>query len=460
MYYNLNNTINMRSKRDAYQRNISCILVVLLYLAIYCTTSTFVKNLHLKNPTSKNPTIIHDIKVRSKKDHPPYYMQKKTWNILQDIWKKYKHPNKSTNSIYQGILTPMDIYKHASNSKTYIQNNAKIYSEAEINDIDNEKKKALKFEKGYKKLQAGNMKENNNNRTQPFMINSSSVSYSGLANEPDKLMPSLSLKQNFILSFMANNTLDLSRFIPQLYTEIHFQNSVPPRDNNLTMNTSASEAGKYKKLDKDQKLRKDFKDEATAISDVIGTTRIHTDNKTTSEEARGKNAQCFDAPLNHGPCNHLIKLYAWSFRDDLMDCFEFAYSGCGSSRNVFWSKKDCIEYCLGIPWKEYQNEKEINNNFDEEDYDDDDNVYPEYMLEEATYNDPKKDYMSTESVTKVGNEELKNAIPTNASYMDKDTRGKLISHSNDYLNPFDVMPVSDRQNFVYTRDNYKKMRIP
>ena len=143
-----------------------------------------------------------------------------------------------------------------------------------------------------------------------------------------------------------------------------------------------------------------------------------------------------------------------------MDCFEFAYSGCGSSRNVFWSKKDCIEYCLGIPWKEYKNEKEINNNFDEEDYDDDDNVYPEYMLEEATYNDPKKDYMSTVSVTKVGNEELENAIPTNASYMDKDTRGKLISHSNDYLNPFDVMPVSDRQNFVYTRDNHKKMRVP
>ena len=460
MYYNLNNTINMRSKRDAYQRNISCILVVLLYLAIYCTTSTFVKNLRLKNPTSKNPTIIHDIKVRSKKDHPPYYMQKKTWNILQDIWKKYKHPNKSTNSIYQGILTPMDIYKHASNSKTYIQNNAKIYSEAEINDIDNEKKKALKFEKGYKKLQAGNMKENNNNRTQPFMINSSSVSYSGLANEPDKLMPSLSLKQNFILSFMANNTLDLSRFIPQLYTEIHFQNSVPPRDNNLTMNTSASEAGKYKKLDKDQKLRKDLKDEATAISNVIGTTRIHTDNKTTSEEARGKNAQCFDAPLNHGPCNHLIKLYAWSFRDDLMDCFEFAYSGCGSSRNVFWSKKDCIEYCLGIPWKEYQNEKEINNNFDEEDYDDDDNVYSEYMLEEAMDTDPTKDYMSTVSVTNVGDEELENAIPTNASYIDKHTRGKLISHSDDYLNPFDVMPMSDRENFVYTRDNYKKMRIP
>ena len=460
MYYNLNNTINMRSKRDAYQRNISCILVVLLYLAIYCTTSTFVKNLRFKNPTSKNPTIIHDIKVRSKKDHPPYYMQKKTWNILQDIWKKYKHPNKSTNSIYQGILTPMDIYKHASNSKTYIQNNAKIYSEAEINDIDNEKKKALKFEKGYKKLQAGNMKENNNNRTQPFMINSSSVSYSGLANEPDKLMPSLSLKQNFILSFMANNTLDLSRFIPQLYTEIHFQNSVPPRDNNLTMNTSASEAGKYKKLDKDQKLRKDLKDEATAISNVIGTTRIHTDNKTTSEDANKKNVQCLDAPLNHGPCNHLIKLYAWSFRDDLMDCFEFAYSGCGSSRNVFWSKKDCIEYCLGIPWKEYQNEKEINNNFDEEDYDDDDNVYSEYMLEEAMGTDPTKDYMSTVSVTNVGNEELENAIPTNASYIDKDTRGKLVSHSNDYLNPFDVMPVSDRQNFVYTRDNHKKIRIP
>ena len=460
MYYNLNNTINMRSKRDAYQRNISCILVVLLYLAIYCTTSTFVKNLRLKNPTSKNPTIIHDIKVRSKKDHPPYYMQKKTWNILQDIWKKYKHPNKSTNSIYQGILTPMDIYKHASNSKTHIQNNAKDNSESEIDNIGNEKKKALKFEKGYKKLQAGNMKENNNNRTQPFMINSSSVSYSGLANEPDKLMPSLSLKQNFILSFMANNTLDLSRFIPQLYTEIHFQNSVPPRDNNLTMNTSASEAGKYKKLDKDQKLRKDLKDEATAISNVIGTTRIHTDNKTTSEEARGKNAQCFDAPLNHGPCNHLIKLYAWSFRDDLMDCFEFAYSGCGSSRNVFWSKKDCIEYCLGIPWKEYQNEKEINNNFDEEDYDDDDNVYSEYMLEEAMGTDPTKDYMSTVSVTNVGNEELENAIPTNASYIDKHTRGKLISHSDDYLNPFDVMPVSDRQNFVYTRDNYKKMRIP
>ena len=439
----------MRSKRDAYQRNISCILVVLLYLAIYCTTSTFVKNLHLKNPTSKNPTIIHDIKLRSKKDHPPYYMQKKTWNILQDIWKKYNHPNKSTNSIYQGILTPMNEYEYANNSSKDV-----------YNSIDNKKKKVLKLEKGYKKLQAANMKENNNNRTQPFMINSSSVSYSGLANEPDKLMPSLSLEQNFILSFMANNTLDLSRFIPQLYTEIHFQNSVPPRDNNLTMNTSASEAGKYKKLDKDQKLRKDLKDEATTISDVIGTTRIHTDNKTTSEEAKWKNVQCFDAPLKHGPCNHLIKLYAWSFRDDLMDCFEFAYSGCGSSRNVFWSKKDCIEYCLGIPWKEYQNKKEINNNFDEEDYDDDYNVYAEYMLEGATDTDPEKDYMSTVSVSNVGNEELENAIPTNASYIDKDTRGKLISQSNDYLNPFDVMPVSDRQNFVYTRDNHKKTRIP
>ena len=449
MYYNWNNTINMRSKRDVYQRNISCILVVLLYLAIYCTTSTFVKNLHLKNPTSKNPTIIHDIKVRSKKDHPPYYMQKKTWNILQDIWKKYNHPNKITNSIYQGILTPMNIYKHAKNN-----------SEDEMNSIDNEKKKVLKLEKGYKKLQAGNMKENNNNRTQPFMINSSSVSYSGLANEPDKLMPSLSLKQNFILSFMANNTLDLSRFIPQLYTEMHFQNVVLPRDNDLTMNTSASEAGKYKKFDEDPKPREDLKDESTTMSDVIGTTRIHTDNKTTSEEANKKNVQCFDAPLNHGPCNHLIKLYAWSFRDDLMDCFEFAYSGCGSSRNVFWSKKDCIEYCLGISWKEYPNEKEINNNFDEEDYDDDDNVYTDYMLHEATDTDPKKEYMSTVSVTNVGNERLENAIPTNASYIDKDTRGKLISHSNDYLNPFDVMPVSDRQNFVYTRDNHKKMKIP
>ena len=439
----------MRSKRDAYQRNISCILVVLLYLAIYCTTSTFVKNLHSKNPTSKNPTIIHDIKVRSKKDHPPYYMQKKTWNILQDIWKKYNHPNKSRNSIYQGILTPMNIYKHAKNN-----------SENEINSIDNEKKKVLKLEKGYKKLQEGNMKENNNNRTQPFMINSSSVSYSGLANEPDKLMPSLSLEQNFILSFMANNTLDLSRFMPQLYTEIHFQNSVPPGDNNLTKYTSVLEAGKYKKFDKDPKPRKDLKDEATTISDVIGATRIHTENKTTSEDAKGKNVQCFDAPLNHGPCNHLIKLYAWSFRDDLMDCFEFAYSGCGSSRNVFWSKKDCIEYCLGIPWKEYQNKKEINNNFDEEDYDDDYNVYTEYMLEGATDTDPKKDYMSTVSVSNVGNEELENAIPTNASYTDKDTRGELISQSNDYLNPFDVMPVSDRQNFVYTRDNHKKTRIP
>ena len=449
MYYNLNNTINMRSKRDAYQRNISCILVVLLYLAIYCTTSTFVKNLRLKNPTSKNPTIIHDIKVRSKKDHPPYYMQKKTWNILQDIWKKYNHPNKITNSIYQGILTPMNIYKHAKNN-----------SEDEINSIDNEKEKVLKLEKGYQKLQAGNMKENNNNRTQPFMINSSSVSYSGLANEPDKLMPSLSLKQNFILSFMANNTLDLSRFIPQLYTEMHFQNLVLPRDNDLTMNTSASEAGKYKKFDKDPKPREDLKDEATTMSDVIGTTRIHTDNKTASKEANKKNVQCFDAPLNHGPCNHLIKLYAWSFRDDLMDCFEFAYSGCGSSRNVFWSKKDCIEYCLGIPWKEYPNEKEINNNFDEEDYNDDDKVYTDFMLKEATDTDPKKDYMSTVSVTNVGNEKLENAIPTNASYIDKDTRGKLISHSNDYLNPFDVMPVSDRQNFVYTRDNHKKMRVP
>ena len=449
MCCNLNNTINMRSKRDAYQRNISCILVVLLYLAIYCTTSTFVKNLHLKNPTSKNPTIIHDIKVRSKKDHPPYYMQKKTWNILQDIWKKYNHPNKSTNSIYQGILTPMNEYEYANNS-----------SEDVYNSIDNKKKKVLKLEKGYKKLQAANMKENNNNRTQPFMINSSSVSYSGLANEPDKLMPSLSLKQNFILSFMANNTLDLSRFIPQLYTEIHFQNSVPPRDNNFTMHTSASEAGKYKKFDEDPKPRKDLKDEATTISYVIGTTRIHTDNKTASKEANKKNVQCFDAPLNHGPCNHLIKLYAWSFRDDLMDCFEFAYSGCGSSRNVFWSKKDCIEYCLGIPLKEYQNEKEINNNFEEEDYDDDDNVYTEYMLEELTDTDPKKDYMTTVSVTNAGNEDLENAIPTNASYIDKDTRGELVSHSNYYMNPLDVMPVSDRQNFVYTRDNYERLRIP
>ena len=259
---------------------------------------------------------------------------------------------------------------------------------------------------------------------------------------------------------MANNTLDLSRFMPQLYTEIHFQNSVPPGDNNLTKYTSVLEAGKYKKFDKDPKPRKDLKDEATKISDVIGATRIHTENKTTSEDAKGKNVQCFDAPLNHGPCNHLIKLYAWSFRDDLMDCFEFAYSGCGSSRNVFWSKKDCIEYCLGIPWKEYQNKKEINNNFDEEDYDDDYNVYTEYMLEGATDTDPKKDYMSTVSVSNVGNEELENAIPTNASYTDKDTRGKLISQSNDYLNPFDVMPVSDRQNFVYTRDNHKKTRIP
>ena len=439
----------MRSKRDAYQRNISCILVVLLYLAIYCTTSTFVKNLHLKNPTSKNPTIIHDIKVRSKKDHPPYYMQKKTWNILQDIWKKYNHPNKSTNSIYQGILTPMNEYEYANNS-----------SEDVYNSIDNKKKKVLKLEKGYKKLQAANMKENNNNRTQPFMINSSSVSYSGLANEPDKLMPSLSLKQNFILSFMANNTLDLSRFIPQLYTEMHFQNLVLPRDNDLTMNTSASEAGKYKKFDKDPEPREDLKDEATTMSDVIGTTRIHTDNKTASKEANKKNVQCFDAPLSHGPCNHLIKLYAWSFRDDLMDCFEFAYSGCGSSRNVFWSKKDCIEYCLGIPLKEYQNEKEINNNFDEEDYDNDDNVYTEYMLEELTDTDPKKDYMTTVSVTNAGNEDLENAIPTNASYIDKDTRGELVSHSNYYMNPLDVMPVSDRQNFVYTRDNYERLRIP
>ena len=82
------------------------------------------------------------------------------------------------------------------------------------------------------------------------------------------------------------------------------------------------------------------------------------------------------------------------------------------------------------------------------------------MLEGATDTDPKKDYMSTVSVSNVGNEELENAIPTNASYTDKDTRGKLISQSNDYLNPFDVMPVSDRQNFVYTRDNHKKTRIP
>ena len=53
------------------------------------------------------------------------------------------------------------------------------------------------------------------------------------------------------------------------------------------------------------------------------------------------------------------------------------------------------------------------------------------MLEEVTDTDPKKDYMSTVSVRNVGNEELENAIPTNASYIDKDTRGKLSSHSND-----------------------------
>ena len=93
----------MNSKNEK-SRNMHCILIViLLYLALYCTTSGFV---NLTSPTSKNVNEKDDIRIiQNNLEQAPKNMDPKTWNILKDIEKKMGFINKNNPSNLKYLIS-------------------------------------------------------------------------------------------------------------------------------------------------------------------------------------------------------------------------------------------------------------------------------------------------------------------------------------------------------------------
>ena len=56
---------------------------------------------------------------------------------------------------------------------------------------------------------------------------------------------------------------------------------------------------------------------------------------------------CYDPPMSVGQCFQLKNVSAWSWNPDDQLCHNFGYSGCGTSRNIFWKEADCYAYCMG-----------------------------------------------------------------------------------------------------------------
>ena len=75
----------MNNKSDSW--NMKCVLIVLLSLAIYCTTSSLVKQLDFRKQTINSPTEDVGKKLQITKNIPPKYMNRRTWNILRSILK-------------------------------------------------------------------------------------------------------------------------------------------------------------------------------------------------------------------------------------------------------------------------------------------------------------------------------------------------------------------------------------
>ena len=91
----------MNSKSEK-SRNMNCILIViLLYLAIYCTTSGFV---NLASPKRKDRNSNDDIRIiQNNVGQPPKNMDSATWDVLNNI-KKYKAIIYQIKNIYLPMI--------------------------------------------------------------------------------------------------------------------------------------------------------------------------------------------------------------------------------------------------------------------------------------------------------------------------------------------------------------------
>ena len=466
-------------------RNMNFILIVLLYLAIYCTTSTFVKQLDPSNQTIQDPVLNDNLKsVRDSQEHDikPKNMKTEIWNILKNIFQKSRNSSDSlSNTKYITPIPSMGAWKRTNTSiksapneeqdakmrtktnvfmteknQILVNTNKMIPTNKEIQVDDNQARKGIYTNKtqqnlinlltSYQKLHS-NLQTvlSNNNRNDSLTINSSSLSYSALIPKLLKIPVSLPLNEHYIRLFVANNTLNLATSSPYVYD---------PSETTSTFSFVATKAQKP-----NQEITPIvYKDYHDGIIDAIQPPTTANDDISNKNVLNASlkeiklREECLDEPRAYGICNHLINLQAWSYIAEFENCFEFAYSGCGSSRNIFWTKKECVEFCRHENTKiEYENNEVFENDYDaaSTNGDDDDeylDVNDDYSKEDQDY-DPNKNTLSSEIEEEIGNDS-----PENSSPKSENNDGNFSYE----VSPGDVLPHWERQNHVYTRMDAKE----
>jgi hypothetical protein len=267
-------------------------------------------------------------------------------------------------------------------------------------------------------------------------INSSSLSYLSIPSYVSKVPRRKN--DNAIRSFSSNNTLNLAR-----PTTGYILDNILGRPTMFPMGSTSLGETKVSSTVPPVK----GEDESMTTSNKNSNT-IKNNSLIEEKKQYKSRLECLDAPMNHGKCSHLINLYAWSYKKELDDCFEFAYSGCGSSRNIFWDKKDCLKYCVRKPMAEYKpGDNIINENSNEQDDKSNLNVYDEY-LKEKDDNSNEYHYKDLSFIEEdVGDTDgTKDSNRFQEDAKDEDNVEYEIDLSH-------VMPVWDRENFVKASDN-------
>ena len=273
--------------------------------------------------------------------------------------------------------------------------------------------------------------------------------------------------ENVIRTLIPNNTLNLASTMP--YITSIFGNPFSTVPNTTTI-----------KLTKGN-IRNSIENIIEETTPKVSLLRLK-NNENHNLESQPE--ECLDQASSAGICDHLIKRSAWSYHTGLNDCSEFAYSGCGSSRNIFWNKKDCVLYCVikqyNITVRAKDNlkyeMKDINNKTfhdvdDNERIDSsvqkhaedtemneklksDSDIEDDYGNNE--YDDGEYYYYSNENVYEAEESGQDDAYEGEGKFppleIDENTNDAEENLSGYDIDPLHLMPHWDRHNFVYTRD--------
>ena len=314
----------MNSKNEK-SRNLNCIvIVILLYLTIYCTTSGFV---NLNSPTTKNLNTKDAIRIiQTNVDQVPKHMDSETWNILKDVKKnmglidndnlsdqKYLYSNNNKTTKLPEFMGP-NLRTHPNKNifVTTIRPSSKIIESSLRYPISVPEYRNSLSKVGKRRFPK---------YTRSFEPNRPA------SNNMQKIATETKLN-NVVRTLIPNNTLNLARTFSYLTTI--FDNPTKYKPDTASLKVTI------------RPLNDPIK---TIIPDSAHDTAVSSLKKKEMTNQQFLSEECLDPSSEVGICHHLIKRSAWSYNVNLNDCSEFAYSGCGLSRNIFWNKKDCLMHC-------------------------------------------------------------------------------------------------------------------